>query len=93
MDTIFQITKSDLNSFLTELKDHITKEVRAIHHNSEDATEQPISPKQAAAYLRICMSTFYYRIKSGEIPTKVLHRHGRKVWLFKSELKQYCKES
>lgn len=92
METILQFKQSDFDKFLIDMKNHITKEVQAIH-KKETKVEDPISPKQAAAYLKISMTTFYERKKSGEIPERFFHGKGRKVQLFKSELEQHLKES
>jgi excisionase family DNA binding protein len=92
METILQFKQSDFIRFLDDLKTHVTKEIRSIQRQ-DNAVEEPINPKAAAAYLKISLKTYYNRIKSGDIPERIIHRNGKKVHLFKSELKQFLKES
>jgi excisionase family DNA binding protein len=87
---IIQLSRAELNDLVIELKKHITEELKSL---KEKKAEQPLSPKEAAKYLKISMGTYYCRVKTGEIPERLLHRKGRKVQLFESELEHYIKES
>jgi excisionase family DNA binding protein len=55
--------------------------------------EKPISVKEAAKYLGVAENTLYVYMRKGVIPPKYVHRLGRNVYLFKSELFEMLKKS
>lgn len=55
--------------------------------------EQPIGIKEACQYLKIHEQTLYKYTRNGKMPRKFIHRVGRSVRFFKSELQEFLKAS
>ena len=90
MEAIFQMKQSDFEKFMTDLKKFVSDEVRS---EKVKSVEKPISPKEAAAFLKISLKTLYNRINNSDIPAQLIHRNGGNVYFFESELEQYIKQS
>jgi predicted DNA-binding transcriptional regulator AlpA len=77
-----------IHSIMAELKEHLANELKNLAF-----VERPMCAKQAADYLLIHENTLYRRMKTGQIPARVIHRTGGSVYFFPSELKDYIKKS
>lgn len=77
----------DFQAFISELKEVVKSEIRGY------VVEEPLTVKQAAAYLKVTEGTLWKRIDRGAIPTSVVHRSGGGVYFFASELEAYLKNN
>lgn len=60
-------------------------------HLSGHIIEEPIDKEGAARFLKIHVKTLERKLKSGAIPTKVIHRIDGLIYFFPSELNQFIK--
>jgi excisionase family DNA binding protein len=82
---------NDFDRLLSEMKSFVREELKSVQMPPEN--DRPICAKEAAAYLGIGQTTFWERIKTGKIPSILIHRNGGSVYFFKSELRQFLKAS
>lgn len=75
-------------SMVAELKQHLISELKELAF-----VERPMCCREAAQYLLIHENTLYKRIRTGEIPERVIHRIGGSVYFFPSELRDFLKKS
>lgn len=87
MQQAITFTPDDFQRFMAEVKETIRKEVKGY------MVEEPLTAKQAAAYLKITEWTMRDRIKKGSLPASLIHRSGGTVYFFASELEQYLKNN
>lgn len=90
MSTAFILEPKDFDRLVIELKETIREEIAKLRKDNPDP---PMSRKQAAKYLGMNDSTLHRKFKSGEYPAKLMHRSGKRVHFFRSELEAFIKKS
>lgn len=83
------IDKAELTAVIKEALQAVIKEMG----KDVPLIEKPLSVKETADYLGIHQNTIYKRIKSGDLPTSLIHRMNGSVYFFASELHDHIKRS
>ena len=84
-----QLTFNDLPAVVGELCDRIASmenlltEKLSKQHEAKENTHVPMTVQEACAYLKMPLSTFYYKVKKDDIP----------VYIYRDELDKWLESS
>lgn len=87
---VLLITPEYLDRLMTGLRDEMRTSVMELKTHM---TEETLTRKEAARYLKIGIKALDKRIQSGQIPKRLVHKNGGTPYFFASELEQFLKES
>lgn len=91
-----QLTFNDLPAIVGELCDRITSmenlltEKLSKHHGAKENTHVPMTVQGACAYLKMPLSTFYYKVKKDDIP---VIKQGKHLYIYRYELDKWLESS
>ena len=77
-----QLTFNDLPTVVGELCDRIA--------NMENLLTEKFSRQEACAYLKMPLSTFYYKVKKDDIP---VIKQGKHLYIYRDELDKWLESS
>jgi predicted DNA-binding transcriptional regulator AlpA len=83
------LQQTDFDRLIESLKEQIRSEIQSI--KAAEPEEKPLHPPDAAIHLGISRATLFKRINRGELPPRVVHRNGKSLYFFKSELNEFIK--
>ena len=91
-----QLTFNDLPTVVGELCDRIAsmenllngKLYQAVRHQREHA--HPMTVQEACNYLKMPLSTFYYKVKKDDIP---VIKQGKHLYIYRDELDRWLESS
>ena len=84
-----QLTFNDLPAVVGELCDRIASmenlltEKLSKQHEAKENTHVPMTVQEACAYLKMPLSTFYYKVKKDDIP---VIKQGKHLYIYRDEL-------
>ena len=84
-----QLTFNDLPAVVGELCDRIASmenlltEKLSKQHEVKENTHVPMTVQEACAYLKMPLSTFYYKVKKDDIP---VIKQGKHLYIYRDEL-------
>ncbi len=84
-----QLTFNDLPAVVGELCDRIANmenlltEKLSKQHEAKENTHVPMTVQEACAYLKMPLSTFYYKVKKDDIP---VIKQGKHLYIYRDEL-------
>lgn len=84
------ITQEYLERLITSLRDEMRNSVIELKTHM---TEETLTRKEAARYLKIGIKALDKRIQSGQIPKRLVHKNGGTPYFFASELHDLIKQS
>lgn len=84
---VFLVTEDELTKRFKDMENSIVERLRP----QLSVVEEPVSHKEAAAYLGINRHTLTERLKNGTYPATIIHVNGARKVYFKSELKGILK--
>lgn len=91
-----QFTFNDLPGVLGELCDRIASmeslltEKLSKQNEVKENTHVPMTVQEACAYLKMPLSTFYYKIKKDDIP---VIKQGKHLYIYRDELDKWLESS
>lgn len=91
-----QLTFNDLPAVVGELCDRITSmenlltEKLSKQHEAKENTHVPMTVQEACAYLKMPLSTFYYKVKKDDIP---VIKQGKHLYVYRDELDKWLESS
>ena len=91
-----QLTFNDLPAVVGELCDRIASmenlltEKLSKQHEAKENTHVPMTVQEACAYLKMPLSTFYYKIKKDDIP---VIKQGKHLYIYRDELDKWLESS
>ena len=89
-----QLTFNDLPAVVGELCDRIASmenlltEKLSKQHEAKENTHVPV--QEACAYLKMPLSTFYYKVKKDDIP---VIKQGKHLYIYRDELDKWLESS
>lgn len=87
---LIAVTPNELDRIVTGLRQEVADGFTKLKSH---IVEKPLTRIEAAEYLRIGLTAFNNRIRSGAIPKKYLHKNGGTTYFYASELQQLLKTS
>lgn len=91
-----ELTFNDLPAVVGELYNRIasmenllTEKLSKQHEVKED-THVPMTVQEACAYLKMPLSTFYYKVKKDDIP---VIKQGKHLYIYRDELDKWLESS
>ena len=91
-----ELTFNDLPAVVGELCNRIasmenllTEKLSKQHEVKED-THVPMTVQEACAYLKMPLSTFYYKVKKDDIP---VIKQGKHLYIYRDELDKWLESS
>ena len=87
-----QLTFNDLPAVVGELCDRIASmenlltEKLSKQHEAKENTHVPMTVQEACAYLKMPLSTFYYKVKKDDIP---VIKQGKHLFIYRDELDKW----
>ena len=91
-----QLTFNDLPAVVGELCDRIASmenlltEILSKQHEAKENTHVPMPVQEAGAYLKMPLSTFYYKVKKDDIP---VIKQGKHLYIYRDELDKWLESS
>ena len=91
-----QFTFNDLPEVLGELCDRIASmeslltEKLSKQNEVKENTHVPMTVQEACAYLKMPLSTFYYKVKKDDIP---VIKQGKHLYIYRDELDKWLESS
>lgn len=91
-----QITFNDLPEVLGELCDRIASmenlltEKLSCQRGVQENTHVPMTVQEACAYLKMPLSTFYYKVKKEDMP---VIKQGKHLYIYRDELDKWLEPS
>ena len=91
-----QLTFNDLPAVVGELCDRIASmenlltEKLSKQHEVKENTHVPMTGQEACAYLKMTLSTFYYKDKKDNIP---VIKQGKHLYIYRNELDKWLESS
>lgn len=91
-----QLTFNDLPAVVGELCDRIASmenlltEKLSKQHEAKENTHVPMTVQEACAYLKMPLSTFYYKVKKDDIP---VIKQGKHRYIYRDELDKWLESS
>ena len=91
-----QLTFNDLPEVLGELCDRIASmeslltEKLSKQNEVKENTHVPMTVQEACAYLKMPLSTFYYKVKKDDIP---VIKQGKHLYIYRDELDKWLESS
>ena len=91
-----QLTFNDLPAVVGELCDRIANmenlltEKLSKQHEAKENTHVPMTVQEACAYLKMPLSTFYYKVKKDDIP---VIKQGKHLYIYRDELDKWLESS
>ena len=91
-----QFTFNDLPEVLGELCDRIASmeslltEKLSKQYEVKENTHVPMTVQEACAYLKMPLSTFYYKVKKDDIP---VIKQGKHLYIYRDELDKWLESS
>ena len=91
-----QLTFNDLPAVVGELCDRIASmeylltEILSKQHEAKENTHVPMTVQVACAYLKMPLSTFYYKVKKDDIP---VIKQGKHLYIYRDELDKWLESS
>lgn len=92
-----QLTFNDLPAVVGELCDRITsmenlltEKLLSKQHEAKENTHVPMTVQEACAYLKMPLSTFYYKVKRDDIP---VIKQGKHLYIYRDELDKWLESS
>ena len=92
-----QLTFNDLPAVVGELCDRIasmenllTEKLHQQHNEVKENTHVPMTVQEACAYLKMPLSTFYYKVKKDDIP---VIKQGKHLYIYRDELDKWLESS
>ena len=91
-----QFTFNDLPEVLVELCDRIASmeslltEKLSKQNEVKENTHVPMTVQEACAYLKMPLSTFYYKVKKDDIP---VIKQGKHLYIYRDELDKWLESS
>ena len=91
-----QFTFNDLPEVLGELCDRIASmeslltEKLSKQYEVKENTHVPMTVQEACAYLKMPLSTFYYKVKKDDIP---VIKQGKHLYIYRDELDRWLESS
>ena len=91
-----QLTVNDLPAVVGELCDRIASmenlltEKLSKQHEAKENTHVPMTVQEACAYLKMPLSTFYYKVKKDDIPVSKQVKH---LYIYRDELDKWLESS
>ena len=91
-----QFTFNDLPEVLGELCDRIASmeslltEKLSKQNEVKENTHVPMTVQEACAYLKMQLSTFYYKVKNDDIP---VIKQGKHLYIYRDELDKWLESS
>lgn len=91
-----QFTFNDLPEVLGELCDRIASmeslltEKLSKQNEVKENTHVPMTVQEACAYLKMPLSTFYYKVKKDDIP---VIKQGKHLYIYRDELDEWLESS
>ena len=91
-----QLTFNDLPAVVGELCDRIASmenlltEKLSKQHEAKENTHVPMTVQEACAYLKMPLSTFYYKVKKDDIP---VIKQGKHLYIYRDELYKWLESS
>ena len=87
-----QLTFNDLPAVVGELCNRIASmenlltEKLSKQHEAKENTHVPMTVQEACAYLKMPLSTFYYKVKKDDIP---VIKQGKHLFIYRDELDKW----
>ena len=91
-----QLTFNDLPAVIGELCDRITSmenlltEKLSKQYEAKENTHVTLPVQEACAYLKMPLSTFYYKVKKDDIP---VIKQGKHLYIYRDELDKWLEAS
>ena len=91
-----QLTFNDLPAVVGELCDRIASmenlltEKLSKQHEAKENAHVPMTVQEACAYLKMPLSTFYYKVKKDDIP---VIKQGKHLYIYRDELDKWLESS
>ena len=91
-----QLTFNDLPAVVGELCDRIASmenlltEKLSKQHEAKENTHVPMTVQEACAYLKMPLSSFYYKVKKDDIP---VIKQGKHLYIYRDELDKWLESS
>ena len=86
-----QLTFNDLPTVVGELCDRIASMESLLSENiSRQNAHVPMTVQEACEYLRMPLSTFYYKVKKDNIP---VIKQGKHLYIYRDELDKWLESS
>ncbi|SUE34417.1 DNA binding domain, excisionase family [Rikenella microfusus] len=91
-----QLTFNDLPTVVGELYNRIASmenlltEKLSKQHEAKENTHVPMTVQEACAYLKMPLSTFYYKVKKDDIP---VIKQGKHLYIYRDELDRWLESS
>ena len=91
-----ELTFNDLPAVVGELCNRITSmenlltEKLSHQHETKENTHVPMTVQEACAYLKMPLSTFYYKVKKDNIP---VIKQGKHLYIYRDELDKWLESS
>lgn len=91
-----QLTFNDLPAVVGELCDRIASmenlltEKLSKQHEAKENTHVPMTVQEACDYLKMPLSTFYYKVKKDDIP---VIKQGKHLYIYRDELDKWLESS
>lgn len=91
-----QLTFNDLPTVVGELCNRIASmenlltEKLSKQHEAKENTHIPMTVQEACAYLKMPLSTFYYKVKKDDIP---VIKQGKHLYIYRDELDRWLESS
>ena len=91
-----KLTFNDLPDVVGELCERISSmenlltEKLSKQHEAKENTHGPMTVQEACAYLKMPLSTFYYKVKKDDIP---VIKQGKHLYIYRDELDKWLESS
>ena len=91
-----QLTFNDLPTVVGELcnriasMENLLKEKLSKQYEAKENTHVPMTVQEACAYLKMPLSTFYYKVKKDDIP---VIKQGKHLYIYRDELDRWLESS
>ena len=91
-----ELTFNDLPAVVDELCNRIASmenlltEQLSKQHEAKENTHVPMTVQEACAYLKMPLSTFYYKVKKDDIP---VIKQGKHLYIYRDELDRWLEFS
>ena len=91
-----ELTFNDLPAVVGELCNRIASmenlltEKLSKQHEAKETTHVPMTVQEACAYLKMPLSTFYYKVKKDDIP---VIKQGKHLYIYRDELDKWLESS
>jgi hypothetical protein len=89
-ETLIALTPNEFERLATGIRQQVAD---GLNELKGFVIEKPLTRKEAASHLRIAMTAFNNRLRSGAIPSKYVHKNGGTLYFYASELNAMVKET